>query len=505
MIAERFPVNSFENYLLRLRSTVTENAFRFSTFEQLEVELSESFVERDKGQLQEAFIRVFRALSSIRDVKVSNSNKEKFARLACNLMAALEADLEEDFNANQRAEDERLMKIENARKEEEIIRMKLMAFRKNSALSIRSTIGDKYVSSAFINHPIDIKYTSILSSWSMRSQYSFSPSSRGLINLGNTCYLNSVLQALNSTHLRQFFLKKSITNLVCRDTLIIRLVQEFYNVLQYLNSPSVDPLSPNDFFEALGNVYSPFKELLQQDANEFFNTLLNNLHSGLNTVVGQAKPTQIDNTSGTDDELAKKFWKDYIKSNKSDIVKLFAFQERSTVQCPNCGQIYRSFNPCFGVEVPIPKKALTCVEDCLASYCREEILDENSLYMCEKCNRKGRASQQLTFYNLPEILVITLKRFRSSLHLSEKVTSHVAFQPELDLSPFMCRSTQGAKYILKAVVNHTGTLNAGHYTADVRDESGKWSHCSDERVSECKEPHFDLAYILFYEKTRSAL
>lgn len=506
MVTESSSRISFENYISLLNTVATENRPQFSTFEELEVEFRECFKERVKSQYKEAYIRVIRALCGLGDVKGPKSNKERFARMAIAFMRSLEEDLKLQFNANQcAADEERRIAFENERKEKEIQRMKLISFRSNHALSIRSSLGDNFEPATNVNHPIVLKYASRFSSWSMKSRYPFSSRCRGIENLGNTCYLNSVLQALNSTQLSQVLLMKSKTNLVCRDALTVRLTQDFYSVLQSLNTPSAHSVSPSHFFESLGNVYSPFKELLQQDANEFFNILLNSLHSGLNTAIGSTKPAQIDNSNGTDEELAKRFWENYINTNKSDIVKLFAFQERNTVKCPNCGQVYRSFNPCTGVEVPIPKKLPTCVEDCLATYCREETLDENSLYMCEKCKRKGRASQQLTFFSLPEILVITLKRFRRSSDLSEKVSSFVAFQPELDLSPFMCRRTQREKYILSAVVNHTGTLNGGHYTADVRDKSGTWSHCSDEKVSECTEPHFDLAYIFFYEKIRSAL
>jgi len=88
------------------------------------------------------------------------------------------------------------------------------------------------------------------------------------------------------------------------------------------------------------------------------------------------------------------------------------------------------------------------------------------------------ASKQLLIYSPPAVLTVHLKRFQQTNFNLRKVSRHVNFPLHLDLAPF-CATTAlsapnvsaGAKqivYELTAVVEHSGRLQNGHYTACVR-------------------------------------
>ena len=76
---------------------------------------------------------------------------------------------------------------------------------------------------------------------------------------------------------------------------------------------------------------------------------------------------------------------------------------------------------------------------------------------------------------LPAILTIHLKRFQQQGLRFEKSNKHVQFPFLLDMSPYtskMCininRDNQNQKpalYSLYGLVEHSGRLNSGHYTA----------------------------------------
>jgi len=53
---------------------------------------------------------------------------------------------------------------------------------------------------------------------------------------------------------------------------------------------------------------------------------------------------------------------------------------------------------------------------------------------------------------------------------------------------------------LVASINHSGSLENGHYTAYVDDnKSGSWLHCNDKFVVPCpKEELVNTSYLLFY-------
>ena len=56
------------------------------------------------------------------------------------------------------------------------------------------------------------------------------------------------------------------------------------------------------------------------------------------------------------------------------------------------------------------------------------------------------------------------------------------------------------KFRLKATISHSGTLNAGHYWAYVREGNSKWLKCNDTSVSsvQFKELSSNSSYVLVY-------
>uniref|UniRef100_A0A8C4QNJ6 USP domain-containing protein n=1 Tax=Eptatretus burgeri TaxID=7764 RepID=A0A8C4QNJ6_EPTBU len=103
-----------------------------------------------------------------------------------------------------------------------------------------------------------------------------------------------------------------------------------------------------------------------------------------------------------------------------------------------------------------------------------------------------------------------------------KVTTFVSFPTVLDLAPFCVKSCKvcasKVPYGLYGVVEHSGTMRGGHYTAYVKvrtpsnklhdlisdglDCPGSWYHASDTHISPVSEAQVlkSQAYMLFYER-----
>merc|ERR1711964_475931 len=101
-------------------------------------------------------------------------------------------------------------------------------------------------------------------------------------------------------------------------------------------------------------------------------------------------------------------------------------------------------------------------------------------------------------------LVIHLKRFFGPI---EKVETFVDAPLELDLGRWLRDPAPecGAQYKLFAVVNHSGSLTSGHYTAYGRIGEGAsrhWYSFNDRSVTRVEESDVisKAAYILFYER-----
>lgn len=112
----------------------------------------------------------------------------------------------------------------------------------------------------------------------------------------------------------------------------------------------------------------------------------------------------------------------------------------------------------------------------LSKFTSKEFLSDK--INCEFCSKKYSkktyclAMKQYLVCNLPAILTIHIKRFQQFGSRLEKSNKHVNFPLILDLAPFtsrMCMNNYGKTiYQLYGLVEHSGRLNSGHYTAYVK-------------------------------------
>ena len=64
----------------------------------------------------------------------------------------------------------------------------------------------------------------------------------------------------------------------------------------------------------------------------------------------------IEITNETDEEASFKFWSNHLLRNRSIIVDLMAGQYKSTLVCPKCKRISKTFDPFLSLSLPIPHK-----------------------------------------------------------------------------------------------------------------------------------------------------
>uniref|UniRef100_A0A0D3H8M7 Ubiquitinyl hydrolase 1 n=1 Tax=Oryza barthii TaxID=65489 RepID=A0A0D3H8M7_9ORYZ len=127
------------------------------------------------------------------------------------------------------------------------------------------------------------------------------------------------------------------------------------------------------------------------------------------------------------------------------------------------------------------------------------------------------AMRRILISKAPPVLTINLNRFSQDSHgRFKKLKGHVRFKETLDVRPFMdprSKENDNTTYRLVGVVEHLGTMAAGHYVAYVRTGkiggrqqrstgSKSWFYASDAQVREAslEEVLNCEAYILFYER-----
>ena len=362
----------------------------------------------------------------------------------------------------------------------------------------------------------------------------------GLRNLGNTCYINSSLQALLTF--------KSFINEVCDETTVARmrsvtesgasLYDTFYQLVQKIKGAN-EVVSPQMLKIMIGENNARFIGNAQEDAHEFISTLLNTL----------------------DDEFQQK-----LKEENGPSHKFFSLAVEHALVCSKCGHkkiIEEEFLD-LSLELTTAEEEKTeeIVEDkgttpeksivigkekeeeeevWLSDFASdtspkktkkemEEVdlkdlvahflsVEEGLEWKCPKQEQCGSNEGTMEHHlsRLPRILMLHLKRFWPNLETNrfDKFSVPVNIPEQLDLNDFVVDKIKGqnAKYQLRAIITHIGaTINSGHFICHSKKENGKFYRYNDSIVSDSNEMDSfkgekakKNAYILFFERMDKAI
>ncbi|KAM8975168.1 ubiquitin carboxyl-terminal hydrolase 16 [Pelodytes ibericus] len=276
--------------------------------------------------------------------------------------------------------------------------------------------------------------------------------------------------------------------------------------------------------------------------------------TGLQTLAsppaGNSHVSHIEEYSNEEDELTKNL-------NRLNLASALGPEEIQIeiIELPMT-QVYEVVNedPKTAFSTLSERKSLPLDEcsvlSCLYQFTHKENLTGNNQLLCNMCSRKAlnrpknnvkgekkfvytNAKKQMLVSVPPPILTLHLKRFQQNGFNLHKINKHIKFPELIDLAPFCtvkCKNIPEGEskllYSLYGVIEHSGTMRSGHYTAYVKlrnpnpelcelvlrgvlpeepsmePNKGHWYHVSDSHVQAVplSKVLSSQAYLLFYER-----
>ncbi|KAJ8904904.1 hypothetical protein NDN08_001418 [Rhodosorus marinus] len=352
---------------------------------------------------------------------------------------------------------------------------------------------------------------------------------RGLVNGGNRCFVNVVIQSLLSC----LPFRQLLVTLECvppdektplLESFVYLSAELFKDEGDFKRG--LEPVRPDFFFarapnpsQGRGSREDSFLALMtgdsQEDAQEFLVHALDQLHE--ETLPGSVvKSTTVDDDGGGWHEVGLRGRNVVVQRNEfvpSCISSIFGGLQRSELrryqQKPSVTR-----EPFMCLQLDIENSHVLRLEDALTLYFEPESLED---YTLESSKETVEAKKHYTLDRLPRVLILNLKRFSYNPEARQgtKIMKRIDYPEELDIqlsflsSNFVAPTPEQRKYKLTSVVTHIGKdMVGGHYTCDVKigNEQGEriagseWLHCDDSTISPVNRNAVfnSQAYLLFY-------
>ena len=381
-------------------------------------------------------------------------------------------------------------------------------------------------------------------------------SSSGIKNTGNNCFIISALQALSNTPVIRDFIEHYIP----QDAKLMKVINK-YSLGQYKaqdikaecskilisNSDTLDNSEKNILTHLVKYsydiyIYISFKDIIQrltkikskvlsivsfisiteeltkgQDFEHLFNGEQNDPHEFIMYLfdkINNSKKTQVKINNPSNflnlDIYSKLLFEDFksrYENNYSYLVKNLYYYVLNCIECSKCK--HKSHNVCpndiLCLSIPEINGNIT-IYDCLDDMFKIDFIT----YECENCkNTEKNLIEKKILSEPPSSLIIKLKRYASNKNNRiTKKTDMIYYPNILNIQKYFCGKDILKNYKLRSIINHSGSMNGGHYYSYVKNLQDdnktfddQWVCCNDSQVNNITEEQAmssQNAFMLFY-------
>jgi ubiquitin C-terminal hydrolase len=299
---------------------------------------------------------------------------------------------------------------------------------------------------------------------------------KGLLNSGNICYANSVIQVL-------YLSRKFLPDLSNSKQNTLSLLESLWSKLKNSDQHTINP---EIFVNSVFSTSKIFRKAIQADAAEFLKFILDKISDELNQLKGQ------DHT--------------------------FAFKGRlqTSIECKICKRVSNKEESFFEIDLFFSDETLNDItlSSMVNRYFSPINLENDDQYFCSNCECQRDAILTPSIIEFPQMLIISLKRFEYLNGALKKLMHFVDFPSKLSL-PNYGSCTETLDYFLYACIVHSGSsAEHGHYYTIGRkpenEHHDEWFLFNDsvvekithEKILNCwKDMKQDLPYLYFFYKS----
>lgn len=306
-----------------------------------------------------------------------------------------------------------------------------------------------------------------------RMQYSYI---KGMQNMGNSCYMNAILQIFLNSHIfRSKILDGNHQKVTCTETYCIICSLKGLFIESFSETPCLIPSELLfSFFYRMNSKYTSE----QFDSHEFFIDLCDTIHNQMSEQLLQMKTSHSNqnNKYSTCGCIIHSIFNGIIES----VIICHKCKHRSVTR-----EEFNSLSIC--AKSNVQKSFTSFFED-------EEVLTD---FSCQNCKTKGTAQKNISLTKTPQILCLHIKRYTNNTGKLSKNTDFLELTENLIIEK---ANKTNQSYGLYGAVCHTGELRNGHYYVYLKRDNF-WLRIDDENVSISKynEISRELSYILFYQ------